>query len=429
MFSCAASSVVRLFSTFSRILNRFSGRNALGLPGASALVLAVSLLAGKPAAAQTAHVSGAVESLGNGFGFPSGVAVDGSGDVFVADTRNNAVKEIVAAGGYVTINTLAVANGNFSGPTGVALDGSGNVFVADKANSAVKEIFAAGGYATVKTLGGGFSSPSGVAVDGSGNVYVADTINNGVKEIPASCIAGANNSTCVLVLGGDGFSGPEGVAVDGSGDVFVADTHNSEVEKIPASCIAGVNNSSCVVTLGGGFSFPGGVALDGSGDVFIADTDNNEVKEIPSGCNCITTVGSTLGTGTDYPQGVAIDAKGDVFVADGSYTSIQEIMAGGVGNLGPVNIGSTGAIPLTIYFTFDTGGTGVSNAVLTQGATGLDFTDAGTGTCDTNNTGFQYETSDSCTVNVTFKPGHPGPRYGAVELLGGSGNLLANAYV
>ena len=82
------------------------------------------------------------------------MAVDGSGNVFVADTGNNAVKEILAAGGYTTVNTLG--SGFNRGPDGVAVDGSGNVFVADSGNSAVKEILAAGGYTTVKTLGSGF---------------------------------------------------------------------------------------------------------------------------------------------------------------------------------------------------------------------------------------------------------------------------------
>src|SRR6266702_1961428 len=144
-------------------------------------VLCLSLLGGfaPSAEAQTAHFSWAVPTLGSGFN-SGGVAVDGSGNVFVADTGNSAVKEILAASGYTTVNTLG---SGFSFPSGVAVDGSGNVFVADTGNNAVKEILAAGGYTTVNTLGSGFSCPSGVAVDGSGNVFVADSGNNAVKEI------------------------------------------------------------------------------------------------------------------------------------------------------------------------------------------------------------------------------------------------------
>ena len=158
------------------------------------------------------------------------MAVDGSGNVFVADTTNDVIKEIVAAGGYATVDTLAQANGNFNAPYTLAVDGSGNVFVGDTMNNAVKEILAAGGYTTVNTLApayaaaNGFIGPNGIAVDGNGNVFVAG-YNNAVKEIVA-----AGGYTTVNTLGT--FSWPHGVAVDGSGNVFVADTLNNAVRKI-----------------------------------------------------------------------------------------------------------------------------------------------------------------------------------------------------
>ncbi len=111
---------------------------------------------------------------------PTGVAVDASGNVFVADYGNNAVKEIVAASGYTTIKTLG---GGFLDPAGVAVDASGDVFVADYGNRAVKEILAAGGYTTVNTLGSGFSYPEGVVVNGNGNVFVGDAGNNRVEKL------------------------------------------------------------------------------------------------------------------------------------------------------------------------------------------------------------------------------------------------------
>ena len=95
------------------------------------------------AGAQTAHFSYAQTALRISITSPSGLAVDGNGNVFVADTLNNAVKEILAAGAYTTVNTLG---SGFFQPQGIAVDGSGNVFVADRVNNAVKEILAAGGY-------------------------------------------------------------------------------------------------------------------------------------------------------------------------------------------------------------------------------------------------------------------------------------------
>ena len=283
-----------------------------------------------PAQAQT------IVTLGGGFSLPAGVAVDGSGNVFVADERNNAVKEIPASciAGVNNVSCVKTLGGGFSQPVGVAVDGSGNVFVADFLNKAVKEIPASciagvNNASCVETLGGGFSQPNGVAVDVSGNVFVGDNGDSAVKEIPASCIAGANNAGCVETLGG-GFNFPVGVAVDGGGNVFVADTSNSAVKEIPASCIAGVNNASCVETLGG-FIFPSGVAVDGSGNVFVADFAIGAVAvmEIPASCiagannaGCV----ETLGGGFSDQQGVAVDGGGNVFVADSGNNAVKEIL-------------------------------------------------------------------------------------------------------
>jgi sugar lactone lactonase YvrE len=412
-------------------------RSFLGVPATRVSCLLLSLLATLllpgAAPAQTAYFSGAVATLDSGFSRPLAVAVDGNGNVFVADTGNSAVKEIVAAGGYTTIDTLG---SGFNGPEGMAVDGSGNVYVADTGNSAVKKIPAsciagANNSSCVLTLGSGFNIPVGVAVDGSGNVYVADTGNSAVKKIPASCIAGANDSSCMLTLG-SGFKNPNGAAVDGSGNVFIADTGNSAVKEIPASCIAGVNNSSCVLALGSGFSSPKGVAVDGSGDVFVADYNNNAVKEIVAGTggaaagtvNASSKV-NTLGGGFSDPQGVAVAGSGNVFVADSSNNAVKEFTTAS-GNFGSVEVGSPSSAPLTLYFTFNTGATLGPNAVLTQGAPNLDFHAAAGGTCAV---GTAHTAGQTCTVNVTFKPLHPGPRYGAVELLNGSGKLLATGYV
>ena len=119
-------------------------------------------------------------TLGSRFSNPLGLAVDANGNLFVADNGNGAVKEILAAGGYATVNTLATDG--LSAINGLAVDGNGNVYVANTGNQTVLELPAANGYATVNTLAGGFSNPYGVAVDGSGNVFVADAINTAITE-------------------------------------------------------------------------------------------------------------------------------------------------------------------------------------------------------------------------------------------------------
>lgn len=123
--------------------------------------------------------------------------------------------------------------GGFSQPDGVATDSSGNIYVADRANNAVKKI--PSGCSTsscVTTIGGGFSSPYAIAVDGAGNVWVADNGNNAVKKIPGGC----TTSSCVITVDG-AIGSPAGLAVDGFGNVFVTDSSDGIVFEIPQDAL------------------------------------------------------------------------------------------------------------------------------------------------------------------------------------------------
>ena len=344
--------------------------------------------------------------LGNGFSSASGVAVDASGNVYIADTGNNAVKELQFGQGY----TMVILATGFSSPTGVAVDRSGNLYVSDTGNNAVKQILAAGDYKTISTLGSGFTSPTGVAVDGTGNVFVADSGNNAVKEILA-----AGGYTTVKTLG-SGFSNPTGVALDGSGDVFVADHGNSAVKEIlPAG------GYTTVHTVGSGLSSPYGVALDANWNLYVTDTGNSVVKELMA--PAYTSV-MTLGGGFGQAKGLALDATGNVFVAPGGNSPVQIIAYAPC--FPSVSVGKS-SLKFSYYFTFLMGGSITAPKVLTQGASGLDFAGAGTGTCTTNGASHVYQPGDSCTVDVIFTPKHPGLRVGSVQLTNAQGALVATA--
>lgn len=115
------------------------------------------------------------------FNTPTSVAVDGSGNLYVADTGNSAVKEIPP--GCVTSSCVTTLSSSFTGPFGVAVDSAGDVYLSDQGSNAVKELMATGGYATVNTVGSGFGNPQGIALDMGGNIYVADAGANKVFEL------------------------------------------------------------------------------------------------------------------------------------------------------------------------------------------------------------------------------------------------------
>jgi hypothetical protein len=255
-----------------------------------------------------------IVALGGGLNNANGLAVDSGGNVFIVDTGNNAVKEILAADGFATLEVISKSG--FSSPSGIAVDASGNVFVADTGNNAVKEILAADGYATINTLGSGFAGPKGVAVDADGNVFVADTGNDAVKEILA-----AGGYVTVKTLGG-GFLEAQTVALDANGNVFAAGFGGVE-EILAAGGYATANNFT------GALNFATGIAVDANDNVFITNTDpasanGDEVQEFLASGGYATV--QTIGNGFRSPQGVAVDGKGDVFVSDGRSDAVSEIL-------------------------------------------------------------------------------------------------------
>ncbi len=233
-----------------------------------------------------------------------GVAVDGSGNVYIADTYHNAIKEWNASTQMVT----TLVSSGLNHPTGVAVDAAGNVYIADTGNNAIKEWNASTQMVTT-LVSSGLNGPSGVAVDGSGNVYIADTQNNAIKEWNAS-------TQMVTTLVSSGLNGPFGVAVDGSGNVYIADTQNNAIKEWSAS-------TQMVTTLvSSGLDDPSGVAVDGSGNVYIADEHNNAVKEWNASTQTVTTL---VSSGLNGPSGVAVDGSGNVYIADFNNNAIKEL--------------------------------------------------------------------------------------------------------
>ena len=240
-----------------------------------------------------------------GLSYPADVAVDGAGDVFIADEVNSRVVELPAGGGAQTTLPLS----GLSEPYGVAVDGAGDLFIADynggTGSGAVFKALAPA-FTTQSTVGSGITNPYGLAVDGAGDVFIGESSAARVVEVSS---AGYPQTSV-----GSGLSKPWGVAVDGAGDVFIADFGANEVVKVPPL--------GSQTTVASGLSDPTGVAVDGGGDVFIADTLNNRVLEVPflGGGNPFT-----VGSGLIGPEGVKLDAAGDVFIADSVANQVVEV--------------------------------------------------------------------------------------------------------
>jgi hypothetical protein len=216
---------------------------------------------------------------------------------------------------YVPANPLTLVSSGLIIPYGVAVDGSGNVFVADADISAIKTNIGAikewsASTQTVSTLvSSGVNQPEGVAVDGSGNVFIADTFSNALKEWSA-----ATQSVSTLVS--SGLDHPFGLAVDGSGNVFFADTDNGALKEWSAS-------TQTVSTLvSSGLDQPSGVAVDGAGNVFFSDWGHNALKEWSAATQSVSTL---VSSGLNGPEGVAVDGAGNVFIADSRNDAIKEL--------------------------------------------------------------------------------------------------------
>lgn len=344
--------------TFTISVNDTSGAvtNSTTTLVVTALNHTFTTLAGLAGAAGSTDATGAAAR----FNAPAGLAVDSAGYVYVSDSVNHVIRKI-APGGAVT--TLAGSAGNsgssdgtgtgarFNTPQHLAVDSSGNVYVADGSNHTIRKVTPAGVVTTLAGSAGNtgstdatgssarFNYPRGIAVDTSGNVYVGDHSNHTIRKVtPAGVVTtfaglagatGTTDNTGPLAR----FYLPFGVAVGGTGTVYVGDYGNLLVRAITTggvvSSLAGsAGNTGSVDGTGTAarFNTPMAIAVDAAGKLFIGEYGNDTIREMPSG-GLVTTIGGLAGNSGSAdgagptarfsaPVAVAADSVGNVYVAD-----------------------------------------------------------------------------------------------------------------
>ena len=285
-----------------------------------------------PAAVATTFAGNAgVEGSADGTGaaallyYPEGVATDSAGNVYVADTLNDTIRKITPTAVVTTLAGRAGVRGSADGtgtaalfyyPSAVATDSAGNVYVADSSNQIIRKITPAGRVTTLagtagvtgSTDGTGaaarFRYPNGVAADNAGNVYVGDSANSTIRKITpdgvVTTLAGAAgvNGPADGTGGAARFSLPGGCAADGAGNVYVADSANNTIRKITPDGVVttlagtpGVMGSADGSGAAASFWVPQGLAIDSSGNIYVADRGNNTIRKITPAGEVTTVVG------------------------------------------------------------------------------------------------------------------------------------------
>jgi sugar lactone lactonase YvrE len=287
---------------------------------------------------------------------PWGVAVDSSGNVFIADTNNNRIRKVTST--EVISTVVGTGQSGFSGdggaatsaqlnyPQAIAVDVFGNLFIADSQNHRVRKVTPDGVIHTIAGNGQSGSSGDGgpaiqaalsaygVAVDLSGDVFITDV--NRIREVTPDGLIHTVAANGTPGLTGDGgpatsasLNSPYGIAVDPSGTLYIADHNNDRVRKVTPDGV--------ISSVGIGIEQPTAVTTDAVGNVFVSDGETNVVWEISaSGATSLITgsgrggppsgdCGPANSAVLNSPIGLAVDTAGDLFIAEMENSRIRKV--------------------------------------------------------------------------------------------------------
>jgi len=346
-----ANSVIREV-TAAGVISTFAGTTASGFAGDGAAATAAALFV------------------------PISVSVDGSGNVYIAENGDGRIRKVDTKGIITTIVGTGTAGfadnndatkGQLNSPTGIAVDSSGNLYIADFLNLRVRKV-AGNNLSTVagngvfsfsgdggQALNAQMNGPQGVAVDASGNIYVSDTSNHVVRRVASNGVITTVAGNGSAGFGGDGsaatsaqLNSPAGLAVDAVGNLYIADSQNARVRRVSTSGSISTVAGSGTPGFGGDgaaataaqLNTPLSVALDASGNLYIADFSNNRVRKVTSGGTISTVAGNgnsgysgdngpAINAQLNTPTSVAVDGSGNLYIADGGNNVVRKVGTGG----------------------------------------------------------------------------------------------------
>jgi sugar lactone lactonase YvrE len=362
-------------------------------PDGNINLFAGTVLYGVPVAGYSGDGGSAVGNAAQAGGeldLPVGLALDAAGDLYIADSANNAIREVTVGGNIQTIaglgptqpgfsgDTTAAAGANLNGPLDVAVDSNNNVYIADTNNANVREITASTGIintiagstaivtgAVVLAFGyagdGGtaitaeLAGPAGVAIDTTGNIYIATYADNRIRVVNGKGIINTFAGNSGYGFSGDGgpalsaqLSAPRGIGLDSANNLYLADRWNNRIRKIAGGNISTIAGNGQANFGGDGgpatsaqLSYPDGVGIDHAGNIYFSDLLNNRVRMItPTGTistfagNGLAGFGGDGGAATSaelsQPAGLAVDSSGNVYIADSNNSVVRKVNTQGI---------------------------------------------------------------------------------------------------
>jgi len=345
--------------------------------------------------------NGVIASVAGAQGYFAGIAVDTAGNLYLLDALtprvlkvSNGVATTIAGNGTYGFSgdngpaTAAQFGGDpdDGGPSGIAVDSTGNVYIADTYNSCIRKV----SNGVITTVAGGstgiqLTDPALIAVDSVGALYISD--GDGVRKVANGVVTTLAGNGYTSFSGDNGpaanaqFYQPGGVAIDSAGRMYIADTQNNRVRMIANGVVTTVAGTGAVGSSGDGgpatsarLATPVAVAVDPAGNLYIADVNNYRIRKVSNGI--ITTVAGTLGY---TPCGVAADSAGNVYLSDCVQSRLFKVSNGNATTLPAYGAGLAVDSAGNLYMTNSGAILELSNGVVTTigGGTGVAFDAAG----------------------------------------------------